>query len=581
MRAAEESKEASLRFSVEDIVDPDFIEKYKLSDFFSHIQVNLDPISMHERLGVKKFEVTFNEVRHMKMLKAMNFILETLECREEGCMNKPMYLSRSYKSIVCEDHVDKSEIGAEYKFSWGSAWIPSIKKNRYDLLETEKDRCITKFRCLQKEVIKQQSVAAFLKPNVVLSSIQTSLYSDLARIEDELEDIGRIFTMYEQHKSEKRSSPFEIFDEYLSGVKEHLKSYQEIAGAILYKYFSDLLYKNMVDQESQEEQKYEESDFLLLDLLSQKHEIGFLMYNSSAKLQSEIAHLTKFWFELVSKLHKSLKKVEHEHKMDLQTITRQAEEVKQKAEEKENEAREFIKLNTLDKKAFEQIYKDVKKKSVTINSGFRLVLNLENEQDVKLMNALSKYRLPQIKAIEIYNVEEHNKELDRFLKMWIPKSLQEFCIKFNNTSEWVQTNYYEAILETAPKVRSKFYLYSWSLDQSQVVSLLAATKHWQSIGFPHSQLSLGDGMDFGDSLDNAIFEKLDLSNTIHVKGYRCYWDEGGFPLVFKNLFEALGRVESVKKNLKFVKFKNCELNSLEVQKKMKVYGFDEIVWKLK
>lgn len=81
----------------------------------------------------------------------------------------------------------------------------------------------------------------------------------------------------------------------------------------------------------------------------------------------------------------------------------------------QKEAREFIETNTLDKQTFEQLYKDFKKKSVTLNSKFRLVLNLEDEQDVELIKALNRYRLPAMKAIEIYNVDEYSKELNRFL----------------------------------------------------------------------------------------------------------------------------------------------------------------------
>lgn len=275
MRAAEESKIGSLGFAIESKVDPEFIEKHHLHDFFSHIQLKLDPISMHERLGVKKFNITFNEVRHMEMMKAMNFILETLECSEEDCTNIPQYLHKQDKSMVCKDHLAKVEAQSDYVH-----------------LETEKDRCIVKFRCLQTEIIKQQSVASFLKADIVASRIDSALYSELDQIDEQLGNLGRIFTRYEQHKSKNESSPFAIFDEYSQGVEDLLKTYQDIAGSILYRYISDLFFNNVVGHKPQEEQKQEESDLLLLDLLSQKHELGFMVYNTSEKMQSEITNLS-------------------------------------------------------------------------------------------------------------------------------------------------------------------------------------------------------------------------------------------------------------------------------------------------
>jgi hypothetical protein len=105
--------------------------------------------------------------------------------------------------------------------------------------------------------------------------------------------LDEILTQYDQHKSDNKSSPFLIIDEYHDRTKELLKKYQDTAAPALYEHMSELLYDKVLEGLPKEVIKQRDSDLLLLNLLSEEHELGFMAYNKASKVQGEITHLTK------------------------------------------------------------------------------------------------------------------------------------------------------------------------------------------------------------------------------------------------------------------------------------------------
>ena len=75
---------------------------------------------------------------------------------------------------------------------------------------------------------------------------------------------------------------------------------------------------------------------------------------------------------------------------------------------------------------FNILYEEIKESNISINSGFELYFDMRKEKDTKLLNILSRCRIPTLKAVDIAYVQIQSKYINEFLQRSLPYSIDHF-----------------------------------------------------------------------------------------------------------------------------------------------------------
>ena len=218
-----------------------------------------------------------------------------------------------------------------------------------------------------------------------------------------------------------------------------------------------------------------------------------------------------------------------------------------------------------------EIYKEISGKSENIDTEFNLALNLEIEQDMSLLKALSKIKIPKINSLLLSYVPEDWDECKEFIENAI-EEINEFY--FND--EW-ETNiesgqYIDSLRKVAQKTKRLFSVCCTSFTQTYFEMLISFSKHIEEIWLKGNTLSFDNEWNFGENMEGWKILHLDLSWS----GDETKNDKNAKLKDFENLVKGIANCSQLRASLMTIWIKDWGYSTKEAQSILDKYGLDVV-----
>ena len=147
-------------------------------------------------------------------------------------------------------------------------------------------------------------------------------------------------------------------------------------------------------------------------------------------------------------------------------------------------------INIIFYDTYNSLYKEFIGQTISLNSGSNITFNLNEEKWVKLLKALSNFRLPQISQCNLYYVPEDSDEVRDFMKNL---SIQNYFL-FNYTKQFQieGSKYIEELKEIAKRTTDQFYVYYTNFSSKEFCELVSAAKNVKRLYFYYDLIPLDE-----------------------------------------------------------------------------------------
>ncbi|CAI2368761.1 unnamed protein product [Moneuplotes crassus] len=219
-----------------------------------------------------------------------------------------------------------------------------------------------------------------------------------------------------------------------------------------------------------------------------------------------------------------------------------------------DEAKEEEKEVLIDKKP------DIPKKDVN--------LHLDISEDIEMVKGLTK-RFSELGQLKIHHIPARSKEAKELLDKYFPLKVNKFS--FNENSALSKIDFYSAsLLSNAACVTGSVHLCNFKISQTQMISILPAFKKVNYLALSSCVLAILSVPAFGASMKGCTIRALDLNHS----GDKAHGKWSKDNSSFVNLMTGLGKVKSVKENLKMLLMLDCGIDTNVVKRIMTRCGFN-------
>ena len=146
-------------------------------------------------------------------------------------------------------------------------------------------------------------------------------------------------------------------------------------------------------------------------------------------------------------------------------------------------------INIIFHDTYNSLYKEFIEQTISLNSGSNITFYLNEEKWVKLLKALSNFRLPQLNYYQLLYVPEDSDEVRNFMRNSIPAQSQ---FLFNTTKQFQieGSKYIEELKEVAKRTLNHFYVYNTNLSSKEFCDLISAAKNITYVYFSNDLIPL-------------------------------------------------------------------------------------------
>ena len=199
----------------------------------------------------------------------------------------------------------------------------------------------------------------------------------------------------------------------------------------------------------------------------------------------------------------------------------------------------------------------------------KVIVNLETQNDCKLLKILSNWRLPEINIFEIYNVPDNEvNDVVNLLNISIPKEINTFC--FNSLGNHINyRNYAEGIGRFAGFVKEKLWLFNFKLDSVSLNHILMKSNHVNGFLLDSGLLDTSN-LDFASS----GYYKIKVIGLINVTWTNNHQDWNA-KQHFDRLIESFVMV-GMHNNLEWLLVKECGLTQKDIESVLHNRGLHNI-----
>ncbi|CAI2387070.1 unnamed protein product [Moneuplotes crassus] len=216
---------------------------------------------------------------------------------------------------------------------------------------------------------------------------------------------------------------------------------------------------------------------------------------------------------------------------------------------------------------------------VDFNQDSNIHIDLNEEGSQKLVRCLQLCTLPDIKKIDVYNLKLFDQPniISRFLKNGIQnvKSLKVgFC---NGHSFGIKDcePYIPPLLKVLPRIPHEISLDNFILEKDQFENLFVSAKKCHTIRFRCCKIFTDTEVDFGDRLENSLFEELDFYLT-GSKDYSNWADMENSRFV--NLLTGFSDQNHHIDRYISLSFVSCDLSQTTITDLFKFHNLSQFIW---
>lgn len=424
-------------------------------------------------------------------------------------------------------------------------------------IKQEKMRYLDPLGPLQAELLKQQIAEAMLRTKVDEVKPGSKIALEMTQISSQIKSsLKDMMKRINDIKPDGNLDKLTFIGELYKRVQKHINSYHELASSVLYKHTLSRLYSNLVDQSLENSMKSEEStsegSFSSKSFLfDQKYELQLLIGNVKNRIKALDDHMSLMKSKLDDKqaytdeLHKNLER---------RSTFKPLGQAQLKAR------------HTLTKSLFNKIYNEVTERKICFKSKSDLILDMAREEDRKLISALSRFKLPRFRSLQINNISEDDSDVKDFLKYSLPEGLEALFFNSVATSPLSICEYTNTIRKAARNFKC-INVFNCKVPNEDFCQLVTASKNLNELGFYKCTLMTDLMCDFSD-IDTFNLPKLTLQNC----GSSTFSDWGFYPNRFKNILKSLGRNDLIRENLETLNIKNSGLNPEFIKATMEESG---------
>ena len=188
----------------------------------------------------------------------------------------------------------------------------------------------------------------------------------------------------------------------------------------------------------------------------------------------------------------------------------------------------------------------------------------------------SKFRLPNIRRIQIDYISDWNKELNSFLQNWVPSKLDLLSVNnLPNTNTGVKMGFYiDSISKAIKSVSKEIYLECFEIKESELEQIIKSASNWERLILRFSDIHCSKKLNF------SVFAKykikfLGFYNCGSSSSYRkTDWKKT--PSCFKNIVEAISKSGLRDSLEQFDIDNNNTLDKYKVEAMFKKFGMSHI-----
>ena len=154
----------------------------------------------------------------------------------------------------------------------------------------------------------------------------------------------------------------------------------------------------------------------------------------------------------------------------------------------------------------------------------------------------SKFRLPNIRRIQIDYISDWNKELNSFLQNWVPSKLDLLSVNnLPNTNTGVKMGFYiDSISKAIKSVSKEIYLECFEIKESELEQIIKSASNWERLIIDYWDIHCSKKLDFSG------YEKYKIKFLGFAEcGYTGSKDRKSdwitTPSCFKNIVEAISK----------------------------------------
>ncbi|CAI2385815.1 unnamed protein product [Moneuplotes crassus] len=223
----------------------------------------------------------------------------------------------------------------------------------------------------------------------------------------------------------------------------------------------------------------------------------------------------------------------------------------------------------------EEIYKDMMGGKVSLNSLFKLDLDLSNEKHKKLIEELGsrKIQLPNINWMKLQHMHDCTEIVDQFLLSSIPDKLSMLILNRCGTKLIDISKIMKGLLKAIPSVTQELYLQIFNFSSKDLEKIIKAAHKIPKVVFRLGQFDTQEEMDF--SIDDGEYkiECLSVQYTNDKKYVTNTWDE--HPEEFETIVKAIAQ-SGLKESLKKIKLYASIISKDKVKELLETHGLGQI-----
>lgn len=177
--------------------------------------------------------------------------------------------------------------------------------------------------------------------------------------------------------------------------------------------------------------------------------------------------------------------------------------------------------------------------------------------------------------IYLNKLPQDDEKIKKFIAECLPHNLEKLEINYNAHNLMEIDYYHDSLCKglSTTTTNSLCRLRNFKMDGEQFKKLVISMKHSKGcISFGESEIRTDAAIDFGSELDDATFTTFQLHNC----GSNKYSDWATNKERLPNIFKALGKVETVRKNLKELYMHSNKVTKEEVQTLCDEVGLTEV-----
>ena len=177
-----------------------------------------------------------------------------------------------------------------------------------------------------------------------------------------------------------------------------------------------------------------------------------------------------------------------------------------------------------------------------------------------------KFRLPNIRRIEIDYISDGDKELNSFFKNWVPSKFDLLWVNnFPKAGTGIKMGFYvDSISKAIKSVSKEIYLLCFEIKESELEQIVKSAYNLERLIFRYCDIHCSKKLDFRVSGKyNIKFLSFANCGNTYAKDRKSDWKST--PSAFKNIVEAISK-SGLKDSLQQVDiYANNTLKENEVQ----------------